>query len=48
MMSLVLNCSALFLFFSALKALEQRHFWDFLLSSGSGLTLLLGALLFGR
>ncbi len=40
-MSLILNCSALFLFLSALKAMEQGHIWDFLLCSGSGLTLLL-------
>jgi uncharacterized membrane protein len=39
--SLVLNCSALFLFLSALKAMDQGHFWDFLLCSGSGLTFLL-------
>lgn len=38
--NLVLNCSALFLFLLALKAMEQGHFWDFLLCSGSGLTLL--------
>lgn len=39
--SLVLSCSALFLFLSALTAMEQGHIWNFLLCSGSGLTLLL-------
>lgn len=41
LMSLALNCGALFLFLSALKAMEQGHIWDFLLCSGSGLTFLL-------
>ena len=40
-MNLVLNCSALFLFLSALKAIDQGHIWNFLLCSGSGLTILL-------
>ena len=40
-MNLVLNCSALFLFLSALKAIDQGHIWNFLLCSGSGLTVLL-------
>jgi len=39
--SLALNCGALFLFFSALKAMDQGHIWDFLLCSGSGLIFLL-------
>ena len=39
--SLLLSCSALFLFLSALKAMEQGHIWNFLLCSGSGLTVLL-------
>lgn len=40
-MNLVLNCSALFLFLSALNSMEQGHIWNFLLCSGSGLTILL-------
>lgn len=40
-MSLLLSCSVLFLFLSALKAMEQGHIWNFLLCSGSGLTVLL-------
>jgi len=39
--SLILSCFVFFLCLSALQAIEQGQIWNFLLYSGSGLTLVL-------